>query len=74
MNILARSVLEMYTFDPNPDDISRDNLMRQSIELISKFPTIIAYAYSIYRHSYMDVRCTFAIRTRICRWPKTSFT
>ena len=51
MNILARSVLEMYTFDPNPDDISRDNLMRQSVELISKFPTIIAYAYSIYRHS-----------------------
>jgi citrate synthase len=37
MNILARCVLEMYTFDPNPDDISRDNLMRQSIELIAKF-------------------------------------
>ncbi len=51
MNILARSVLEMYTFDPNPDDISRDNLKRQSIELISKFPTIIANAYKIYRHS-----------------------
>ena len=51
MNILARSVLEMYTFDPNPDDTSRDNLMRQSIELISRFPTIIAYAYNIYRHS-----------------------
>ena len=46
MNILARSVLEMYTFDANPDDTSRDNLMRQSIELISKFPTIIAYASS----------------------------
>ena len=51
MNILARSVPEMYTFDPNPDDTSRDNLMRQSIELISRFPTIIAYAYNIYRHS-----------------------
>jgi citrate synthase len=51
MNILARCVLEMYTFDNNPDDISRDNLMRQSIELIAKFPTIIAYAYNIYRHS-----------------------
>lgn len=51
MNILARSVLEMYTFDPNPDDISRDNLMRQSIQLIARFPTIIAYAYNIYRHS-----------------------
>lgn len=51
MNILSRCVLEMYTFDPNPDDISRDNLMRQSIELIAKFPTIIAYAYHIYRHT-----------------------
>ena len=51
MNILARSVLEMYNFDKNPDDTSPDNLMRQSIELISKFPTIIAYAYNIYRHS-----------------------
>jgi len=51
MNILARCVLEMYTFDANPDDISRDNLMRQSIELIARFPTIIAYAYNIYRHS-----------------------
>lgn len=50
MNILARSVMEFYTFDPNPDDVSRDNLMRQSIELISKFPTIIAYAYNMYRH------------------------
>ena len=51
MNILARCVLEMYTLDPNPDDISRDNLMHQSIELIAKFPTIVAYAYNIYRHS-----------------------
>jgi len=51
MNILARSVLEMYRFDPNADDISRDNLMRQSIDLISKFPTIIAYAYNMLRHA-----------------------
>ena len=52
MNILARSVLEMYRFDPAADDTSRDNLMRQSIDLISKFPTIIAYAYNIMRHSH----------------------
>ena len=51
MNILARSVLEMYTFDNNADDISRDNLVRQSVDLIAKFPTIIAYAYNILRHS-----------------------
>lgn len=51
MNILSRCVLEMYTFDENPDDTSRENLMRQSIDLIAKFPTIIAYAYNIMRHS-----------------------
>lgn len=53
MNILARTVLEMYNFDKNPEDTSRDNLVRQSVELISKFPTIIAYAYNILRHSRM---------------------
>ena len=51
MNILARSVLEMYRFDPNADDTSRDTLVRQSIDLISKFPTIIAYAYNMLRHA-----------------------
>jgi len=51
MNILSRSVLEMYRFDPEADDITRDNLMRQSIDLISKFPTIIAYAYNMLRHA-----------------------
>ena len=51
MNILARSVLEMYTFDSNADDITRDNLIRQSIDLIAKFPTIVAYAFNILRHS-----------------------
>ncbi len=50
MNILSRSVLELYTFDECPDDISCDNLMRQSIELIAKIPTIIAYAYNMLRH------------------------
>ena len=50
MNILSRSVLEMYTFDENPDDTSRENLMRQSIELLSKIPTIIAYAFNMLRH------------------------
>lgn len=50
MNILARSVLELYVYDENPDDISPDNLIRQSLNLIAKFPTIIAYAYQVMRH------------------------
>lgn len=53
MNILARSVLELYTYDENPDDISPDNLIRQSVNLIAKFPTIIAYAYQVLRHDQL---------------------
>ncbi len=53
MNILARSVLELYAYDENPDDISPDNLIRQSVNLIAKFPTIIAYAYQVLRHDRM---------------------
>lgn len=51
MNVLARCVLEMYISDPDADNISWDNLVRQSIDLIAKMPTIIAYAYNCYRHS-----------------------
>lgn len=51
MNILSRSVLELYTFDYDPDNTSRENLMRQSTELIARFPTIIAYAYNMLRHA-----------------------
>lgn len=51
MNILARSVLDMYNYDDQPEDLSRENLMRQSIELISQLPTIIAYAYNVLRHN-----------------------
>lgn len=55
MNILARSVLELYTYDENPDEITKDNLIRQSINLIAKFPTIIAYAYQVLRHSEQNL-------------------
>jgi citrate synthase len=51
MNILARQVLVMHTFDPNADDNSRENLVRQSINLVAKFPTIVAYAFHVMRHN-----------------------
>ncbi len=51
MNILARSVLVLYTFDENADDTSRDNLIRQSVDLIAKFPSIIAYGYHTMNHN-----------------------
>lgn len=51
MNILGRCVLELYTFDENPDDTSEENLIRQSLNLVATFPTIIAYAYNALRHN-----------------------
>lgn len=53
MNILARSVLELYIYDESPDDISPANLIRQSINLIAKFPTIVALAYQVLRHDQL---------------------
>lgn len=52
MNQLARSVLFTYSFDANPEDYSIKNILRQSVELISRFPTYIAYSYQAKRHYY----------------------
>ncbi len=52
MNKLARSVLALYSYDDNPDDVSIENIVRQSIELIGRFPIIIANAYAVKRHHY----------------------
>ncbi len=52
MNKLARSVLALYSFDPNPDDTSLENMMRQSFDLIAQFPIIAAQAYQVKRHYY----------------------
>jgi len=50
MNILARSVLELYTHDPDPESLTREHTMEQAISLIAHFPTIIVYAYNVIRH------------------------
>lgn len=54
MNMLARSVLALYTTDDNADDISTENVLRQSISLIAKFPVIIAHAFHGMRYHYMN--------------------
>jgi len=50
MNMLARSILALYTLDENADDTSIENILRQSISLIAKFPTIAAYSYHAMQH------------------------
>jgi len=52
MNTLGRACLALYSYDDNPEDNSIENLLRQSIELISRFPTIVAHAYSVKKYYY----------------------
>ncbi len=53
MNKLQRSILVLYSHDHNPDDISINNVLRQSLELIARFPTIASYGYQAKAH-YFD--------------------
>ncbi len=54
MNKLARSVLASYSYDPNPDDTRLKNVLRQSIELIGRFPTMAAYGYQAMAHYHKN--------------------
>ena len=53
MNTLARSVLTLYAYDDNPNDLSIPNVLRQSLELIALFPMLAVYSYQAKRY-YID--------------------
>lgn len=52
MNKLGRSVLALYSYDPDPEDTSLRNVLRQCLQLIAQMPTIMACAYQVKRRVY----------------------
>ena len=50
MNALQKSILTLYSYDDDPEDISASNVLRQSIQIIAKMPLISVYAYCAYKH------------------------
>lgn len=50
MNAMQRCILTLYTYDEKADDISPENVLRQSLDIISKLPLISVYSYHAYRH------------------------
>ena len=50
MNTLARSVLTLYSYDDNANDISIANVLRQCLQLIALFPLLSVYGYQAYSH------------------------
>ena len=54
MNKLQTAVLSLYSYDENPDDVSLDNMLRQSMELLARLPVIAAQSYAVYRNAFYD--------------------
>ncbi|OGI07923.1 MAG: citrate synthase [Candidatus Margulisbacteria bacterium GWF2_35_9] len=52
MNKLARGVLALYSYEENTEDNSVENILRQSISLISRLPSIMVAAYQVKRRVY----------------------
>jgi len=50
MNSLSKSVLTLYAYDDNPDEISIENVLRQSVNLIAQFPLLAVYGYQSFLH------------------------
>lgn len=49
MNTMQRSVLTLFCYDDQPNDISLGNVLRQSLQLIAIMPLLAIYAYQAHR-------------------------
>jgi len=52
MNLMGRSVLTLYSYDDDPDNIGIDNLLFQSLQLIAQLPLLAVYGFQAYAHYY----------------------
>ena len=50
MNSLARSVLNLASYDQDADDISLPNVTRQCMQLLAVFPMLAVYGYQAYHY------------------------
>ena len=54
MNSMTRIILTLASYDDRKDDLSIENVLRQSIQLISTFPMLAVYGYHAYNHYERD--------------------
>jgi citrate synthase len=50
MNSLAKSVLTLYSYDDKAEDTSIQNVIRQCLQLITRFPSLMVYGYQSYAY------------------------
>lgn len=58
MNKLARTVLALYPYDPDPESIEVENIIRQCTQLIARFPVLVSYGFMAKRH-YVDKKSLY---------------
>ncbi len=66
MNSLQKAILNLYSFDENPEDTSVPNVLRQCLQMIGKMPLMATYAYHGYRHFELN-------KNLIIRTPKKEY-
>ena len=64
MNKMARCVMNLYSFDEDPDNTSIPNVLRQSLQLIAQMPTIMNSAYQAKRRAFYIKLCFFILLIR----------
>ena len=52
MNKLSSGVMALYSYDEDPENVSPENVLRQSIQLIARLPVIMSNAYNVKRHLF----------------------
>ena len=52
MNKLARSTLALYSYDPDPENKALEAEMLKAVQLIARYPVIVAHAFACKRHYY----------------------
>ena len=50
MNTLSRSILTLYPYDENADDVSVDNALRQCLQLTAVTPLLAVFGYQAFKH------------------------
>jgi citrate synthase len=63
MNSLQTAVDSLYDTDPDPDSIAVEDVTRHSIDLIARFPILVAYAYHGMNYKYKEKADLVIIRS-----------
>ncbi|MBQ5990506.1 MAG: citrate/2-methylcitrate synthase [Oscillospiraceae bacterium] len=54
MNKMSRSVLALYSYDKNGEDLSLEGEMQKAVNLIAKLPVIMSFAYQVQQRHYYN--------------------